>query len=185
MRSRARHRRAGHAGGRWILGLKDLEGALANGGVAPLPEDPARFNLIPRPDGPHPIVEKDLSNQASYLAARPATLGVLLDLASRVHTGPVEITSLVRHGEYQEALRVTNTNASTSVPMHTMGLAFDIALINTPLRTADEIRKVLRAMRRRRPGLPATTACSTNGKRRSIPSSRFPSTRTRSPRMPA
>ena len=127
--------------------FKDLEGALANGGVAPLPDDPARFNLIPRLDGPHPIGEKDLSNQASYLSARPSTIGVLLELASRVRTGPVEITSLVRHGEYQEALRVTNANASTSVPMHTMGLAFDIALINTPLRTVYEIRKVLREMR--------------------------------------
>jgi len=128
-------------------GFTDLEGALANGGVAPLPEEPARFNLIPRLDGPHPIGEKDLPNQASYLAARPSTIGVLLELASRVRTGPVEVTSLVRHGEYQEALRVTNANASTSVPMHTMGLAFDIALIHTPLRTVYEIRKVLRDMR--------------------------------------
>ncbi len=128
-------------------GFKDLEGALANGGVAPLPEDPARFNLIPRLDGPHPIGEKDLRNQASYLAARPATLGVLLELAARVTSGPVEITSLVRHGAYQEALRATNANASTSLPMHTMGLAFDIALVNTPLETVYEIRRVLRGMR--------------------------------------
>jgi hypothetical protein len=127
--------------------LEDLEGALANGGVAPLPENPGRFNLMPRLHGPNPIGEKDLSNQASYLAARPATVGVLLELASRVDSGPVEITSLVRHGEYQQALRVTNSNASTSVPMHTMGLAFDVALINTPLRTVYEIRKVLREMR--------------------------------------
>ena len=115
--------------------LEDLEGALANGGVAPLPENPGRFNLMPRLHGPNPIGEKDLSNQASYLAARPATVGVLLELASRVDSGPVEITSLVRHGEYQQALRVTNSKASTSVPMHTMRLAFDVALINTPLRT--------------------------------------------------
>jgi hypothetical protein len=127
--------------------LEDLEGALANGGVAPLPDDPHRFNLMPRLDGPHPIGEKDLGNQASYLAARPATVGVLLELASRVRSGRVEITSLVRHGGYQEALRVTNANASTSVPMHTMGLAFDIALINTPLQTVHEIRRVLRDMR--------------------------------------
>lgn len=127
--------------------FEDLAGALANGGVAPLPTDPSRFNLMPRLDGPHPIGEKDLSNQESYVAARPSTIGVLLELASRVHTGPVEITSLVRHGGYQNALRATNANASTSVPMHTMGLAVDIALLNTPLRTAYEIRKVLREMR--------------------------------------
>jgi hypothetical protein len=125
----------------------DLEGALANGGVAPLPSDPGRFNLTPRLEGAHPIGEKDLTNQDSYLAARPATIGVLLALASGVRSGPLEITSLVRHGEYQSALRTTNHNASTSVPMHTMGLAFDIALVNTPIKAVYEIRDALRRMR--------------------------------------
>src|SRR5687767_10306926 len=99
----------------------ELAGALNNGGLVPLPDDPKRFNLAPRLDGPHPIGEKDLDNQISYLAARPATIGVLLDIASRVMSGPLEITSLVRHSEYQEALRTTNANATTLVPMHTMG----------------------------------------------------------------
>jgi len=54
----------------------------------------------------------------------------------------------VRHGEYQESLRTTNANANTSVPMHTMGLAVDIALVNTPLKTAYEVRDVLRRMQR-------------------------------------
>jgi hypothetical protein len=53
----------------------------------------------------------------------------------------------VRHTEYQGELRKTNTNANTAVPMHTMGLAFDIALVNTPLSRAYEIRNVLREMR--------------------------------------
>jgi hypothetical protein len=123
-----------------------IEGALLTGGLVPLPADP-RFNLAPRLDGAHPIGEKDLGNQASYVAARPATVGVLLEIASRVQASPVEITSLVRHGGYQDALRATNTNATTSVPMHTMGLAVDIALVNTPLATAYEIRDVLREMR--------------------------------------
>lgn len=125
----------------------DLVGALATGGVAPLPDDPSRFNIVPRLDGPHPIGEKDLRHQTSYLAARPATIGALIELASRVRTGPLEITSLVRHGEYQTALRATNDNAWTSLPMHTMGLAFDIALMNTPIETVYEIRRALRAMR--------------------------------------
>jgi hypothetical protein len=124
----------------------EITGALDNGGLVPLPDDPARFNLAPRLDGPHPIGEKDLDNQRSYLAARPATIGALLDVASRVHSGPLEITSLVRHGDYQDALRVTNANATTAVPMHTMGLAFDIALLNTPLETVHEIRDVLQRM---------------------------------------
>lgn len=125
----------------------DLEGALVNGGLAPLPANPLRFNVMPRLDGPFPIGEKDLANQVNYIAARPATIGALLDIASRVKSGPVEVTSLVRHTEYQGALRATNKNAITSVPMHTMGLAIDIALVNTRLDTVYEIRDVLAQMR--------------------------------------
>jgi hypothetical protein len=125
----------------------DLEGALASGRLAPLPMDPMRFNLSPRLDGPNPIGEMDLDRQRSYIAARPATLGLLIEVASRVKSGPLEISSLVRHGEYQESLRTTNVNANTAVPMHTMGLAFDIALANTRLRTIHEIRDVLTRMR--------------------------------------
>ena len=125
----------------------ELEQALDNGGLAPLPDEPLRFNFRPRIDGAAPIGEKDLANQSSYIAARPATLGALMTLASRVKSGPIEVTSLVRHTEYQDALRLTNGNANTSVPMHTTGLAFDIALINTPLDRAYEIRDALRDMR--------------------------------------
>jgi hypothetical protein len=125
-----------------------LEEALFTGGLAPLPADARRFNLAPRLTGHSPIGEKDLANQISYLSARPATIGALLDIASRVKSGSVEVTSLVRHTEYQGSLRATNRNATTSVPMHTMGLAFDIALVNTPLETVHEIRDVLRQMRR-------------------------------------
>lgn len=127
--------------------FSDLEGALENGGLAPLPDDPLRFNVAPRLDGRYPIGEKDLENQTSYIAARPATIGALLDVASRVKSGPIEITSLVRHSQYQKALRATNKNAATSVSMHSMGLAFDIALVNTPLETVYEIRDVLQRMR--------------------------------------
>ena len=124
----------------------ELTGALDNGGLVPLPEQPQRFNIVPRLDGPHPIGEKDLANQTSYTAARAATIGALLEIASRVKSGPVEITSLVRHSDYQEELRTTNPNAITSVPVHTMGLAVDIGLVNTPLETIYEIRDVLRRM---------------------------------------
>jgi hypothetical protein len=127
--------------------LSDRELALSNGGLAPLPPDPTRFNLKPRLDGPFPIGEKDLDNQRSYIASRPATIGCLLDIASRVKSGPVEVTSLVRHSEYQGALKTTNPNATTSIPMHTLGLAFDIALVNSRLETIYEIRNVLEDMR--------------------------------------
>jgi hypothetical protein len=132
-----------------LLYLKEyeaMEGALATGGLVPLPYG-VRFNVRPRLAGPHPIGEKDLSNQGSYLAARPFTMGCLLAIASRVKSGPIEITSLVRHGEYQDALLRTNGNARTGVPTHTMGLAFDIALINSSIETVTEIRDVLLDMR--------------------------------------
>jgi hypothetical protein len=122
-----------------------LADALNTGGLVPLPDDP-RLNVKPRVDGMFPIGEKDLDNQKSYISARPATIGALLDVASRVKSGPVEVTGLVRHSEYQGALRKTNGNAVTSIPMHTMGLAFDIALVNTPLSRIYEIRDVLERM---------------------------------------
>jgi hypothetical protein len=124
-----------------------VEDALYTGGLVPVPQ-PDRFNLRVRTDGPAPIAEKDLAHQSSYIAARPATVGALLDIASRVKSGPLEITSMVRHTEYQDALRSTNANANTSIPMHTMGLAFDIALVNTSLKTIYEIRDVLQAMQK-------------------------------------
>jgi hypothetical protein len=125
-----------------------LEDALYTGGLVALPFEPDRFNLRVRTEGPAPIAEKDLANQASYIAARPATVGALLEIAARVKSGPLEITSMVRHTEYQDALRTTNPNANTSVPMHTMGLAVDIALVNTPLETIYEIRDVLQKMQK-------------------------------------
>jgi hypothetical protein len=124
----------------------DIEEAMLTGGLAPLPPDPRTINVIPRLDGPNPIGEMDMDNQERYLAARPAALGCLLVVASRVRSGPLEITSLVRDNEYQEVLRETNVNAITSIPMHTLGLAFDIAVVNTPLRTVYEVRDVLRQM---------------------------------------
>jgi hypothetical protein len=132
-----------------VLALREygeLAGALDNGGLVPLPEHPLRYNIFPRLDGLHPIGEMDLANQSSYATARAATIGVLLEIASRVKTGPVEVTSLVRHTDYQEELRATNANAITSVPMHTMGLAVDIGLINSRLETIYEIRNVLQQM---------------------------------------
>lgn len=124
----------------------ELAGALDNGGLVPLPEDSLRFNIIPRLEGRSPIGEMDLDNQSSYVAARPAAMGALLEIASQVTSGPLEVTSLVRHGDYQDVLRGSNPNATTAVPMHTMGLAVDIALINTPMRTVYELRDVLRRM---------------------------------------
>jgi hypothetical protein len=123
-----------------------IEDGLATGGLVPLPGDTARFNIRVRREGPGPIGEKDIAHQEIYVAARAATIGCLLDVASRVTSGPIEVTSLVRDLGYQRALRETNVNATTDVPTHALGLAFDIAIVNTPLATVLELREVLRQM---------------------------------------
>lgn len=125
----------------------DLESALEVDELALIPEHTAPLNITLRLDGAHPIAEKDLLNQGLYVGARPAALGLLYEIAARVESGPIEVTSLVRHLQYQRALGATNGNARTEVPTHAMGLAFDIALVNTPLARAYEIRDVLRSMR--------------------------------------
>ena len=125
----------------------DLEAALQLDELALIRDHAEPINIVLRLDGANPIAEKDLRNQDLYLGARPATLGLLYEIAGRVTSGPIEITSLVRHLEYQRALRETNGNARTDVPTHAMGLAFDIALVNTPLERVYEIRDVLRDMR--------------------------------------
>jgi hypothetical protein len=132
-----------------VLALSDyeqIEEGLATGGLVRLPLDAQRFNIRFRLEGTNPIGEKDLAHQASYVSARTATIGCLLDVASRVKSGPIEVTSLVRHLEYQHQLLATNRNALTDVPTHALGLAFDIAMVNTPIQTVLETRDVLRQM---------------------------------------
>jgi len=125
----------------------DLEAALGTDEVALLPDHVEPLNISLRLDGRSPIGEKDLANQATYLGARPAALGLLYAIAARVESGPIEVTSLVRHLQYQRALSASNGNANTDVPTHAMGLAVDIALVNTPLARAYEVRDALRDMR--------------------------------------
>jgi hypothetical protein len=131
-----------------LLALQDFDAiatGLATGGLVPLP-DPGRFNIRVRLEGPNPIGEMDIAHQERYVSARPEAIGCLLDVASRVTSGPIEVTSLVRHLDYQELLRANNANATTEVPTHALGLAFDIAIINTPIETVLELEDVLRGM---------------------------------------
>jgi hypothetical protein len=124
-----------------------LTASSREGVIRGLPIDEYRFNVRPRLTGAHPIGEKDLTHQAAYVAARPATLGVLLHVASRVRSTRLDVTSLVRHREYQRALQETNPNARTRLAAHAIGLAFDISILNLPISSAREIRDVLRKMR--------------------------------------
>jgi hypothetical protein len=122
-----------------------LQLALAGDVVRPLPED--LFNLRPRLRGAHPIGEKDIAYQSLYLAARASTLGCLFHVAAAVRATPLEVTSLVRHLAYQEALQRTNRNAQAAIPLHAAGLAFDISVLHAPTSAAIEIRDALRHLR--------------------------------------
>jgi hypothetical protein len=121
--------------------------AIAGGRIARLPAHASVYNLRPRLRGAHPLGQLDLAHQHLYVAAHPAALGCLLQVAARVRSAPLDVTSLVRHRAYQAHLQRSNPNAHTRLPVHTLGLAFDISVLNVPIRTAVEIRDVLRAMR--------------------------------------
>ena len=104
-------------------------------------------HVQPRLSGESPIAQKDLDNQALYISLRPAAMGMLIDVTRRVAHGPLEITSLVRTTEYQNALMRGNRNANTDVPTHAMGYAVDIGLKFASEQTAKELRRVLEEMR--------------------------------------
>jgi hypothetical protein len=123
-----------------------LRAALQQGTLMPMPPDAAALNLVLRVTGAHQIGEMDPAHQVLYLGARPEVIGMLLDIASRVPSGPLDVTSLVRHAGYQRRLLRSNPNARTGVPTHVMGLAADISVLNRPVSHARELRDVLRAM---------------------------------------
>lgn len=123
-----------------------LRRALESGELVPLATvDVPRVQ--PRLTGESPIAQKDLENQALYVALRPAAMGMLIDIARRAQYGPLEITSMVRTAEYQRALMRGNGNANTDVPTHTMGYAVDIGLKFAAEHTAKDLRRVLEEMR--------------------------------------
>ena len=124
----------------------DLLRALESGELVRLTE-PHRYNLQPRLSGQSFIGQKDMEYQDIYVAARPATIGMLMEIGRRVERGPLDITSLVRSSEYQRMLQRGNGNANTDVPTHTMGYAVDIGLKEAPPETLTDLRAVLEEMR--------------------------------------
>lgn len=123
-----------------------LREALAQETLMPVPAGAEAMNLALRISGAHQIGALDPAHQALYRAARPEVVGMLLDIASRVRSGPLDVTSLVRHRAYQWRLSRTNPNARTGVPTHVLGLAADISVLHRPLAHARELRDVLRQM---------------------------------------
>lgn len=132
-----------------LLTREALRRAIEHGAIAQMPLDTAPFNLRLRTDGAHPIGEFDRLHQHLYTAAHPAALGLLIQIASQVTSASLDVTSLVRHADYQRRLGASNPNARTSLAMHTYGLAFDISILHVPISTAREIRDVLRRLRDR------------------------------------
>ena len=123
-----------------------LRRALEAGELVPLSRQ-QHFGIEPRLTGRSVIGGLDLEHQDLYVTARPAAMGMLQEIARRIQSGPVEVTSLVRSREYQRALLGRNANAGTDVPTHAMGYAVDIGLLFTPMETANELRRVLEEMR--------------------------------------
>jgi hypothetical protein len=124
-----------------------LAEAIRSGRIRRLLVDAETFNVRLRMDGDHPVGEFDRPHQELYAAAHPAALSLLLQIASRVHSTSLDVTSLVRHTAYQRRLGRANANARTSLALHTHGLAFDISILHIPVAAAHEIRDVLRRMR--------------------------------------
>lgn len=123
-----------------------LRAALDAGEIVAIPEGAEAYRVALRRSGPHQIAELDPASQPLYVAARPEVVGMLLDIGSRLESGTLDVTSLVRHAEYQRALALHNPNARTGVPTHAMGLAVDISVLHLTRAQAGALRDVLRDM---------------------------------------
>lgn len=124
----------------------ELRRAMEEGALVPLSSVELEA-LQPRLWGHSPIAERDLENQALYVALRPAAMGMLVEITRRTNHGPIEVTSAVRSEAYQRALSRGNSNANTDVPTHVMGYAVDIGLKYASEETAKDLRRVLDEMR--------------------------------------
>lgn len=114
--------------------LVALQNATDIGRLVKLPEPWADYGYQPRLHGTSPIAEKDPLNRGAYIQAEAGTVGCLIYIMNELKLLqggkfiPYEVNSLVRTASYQDALRVTNGNARTLLPTHTMGKAFDLPL---------------------------------------------------------
>ncbi len=107
----------------------DIEAALRDGDLVPLPDDPA---LGWRPDRDVGELAAQLDQQPElYHALRPEALATLTYMARLVkhlsHSDvPLRVTSAVRDREYQDALVESNQQATEEYSLHTTGWAFDV-----------------------------------------------------------
>jgi hypothetical protein len=130
-----------------LLDRDALTAALAAATIRPLPRGSSELRVRPRLTGPHRIGEADPAHQHLYVAAHPAAIECLLRISSSMRTGPLDVTSLVRHRVYQATLAAGNPNATRAGSLHTVGLAFDISVLNVPSTVARDLARVLLQMR--------------------------------------
>ena len=107
----------------------DIEDAVGDGTLAPVPDDPTLgFRIQPQLGE---LADEVGAEPELYRALRPEALALLFYLAERVKTlagdeGALTLTSAVRDQEYQDALTQTNIEATSDYSLHTTGWSFDI-----------------------------------------------------------
>jgi hypothetical protein len=107
----------------------ELEGAIRDAELVPLPESPDLGWVPSRHVGE--LAEELDQVPELYRALRPEALATLSYLAGRVQeesgaTAPLRISSAVRDREYQEMLTASNPEATHEYSLHTTGWSFDI-----------------------------------------------------------
>ena len=107
----------------------DIEGALRDGELVPLPSSPA-LGWISDPQMGELAGELD-REPALYRALRPGALATLSYMATEVRelSGsfvPLRVTSTVRDESYQDLLIGSNPEATDEYSLHTTGWSFDI-----------------------------------------------------------
>jgi soluble lytic murein transglycosylase-like protein len=124
----------------------DIEGALRDGELVPLPVSPG-LGWVPDPQMGELAPELD-REPALYRALRPEALATLSYLASEVREvsgvfAPLLITSTVRDREYQELLIGSNPEATAEYSLHTTGWSFDILRSYDNSRQARAVQHVI------------------------------------------
>jgi len=107
----------------------EIEAAIRDGDLVPLPDDPGLGWEIDHEMGEHaPELDEE---PALYRALRPEALATLTYLAGLVRNEsddptPLRVTSAVRDLEYQGLLIATNPEATQEYSLHTTGWSFDV-----------------------------------------------------------
>jgi soluble lytic murein transglycosylase-like protein len=128
----------------------DIEGALRDGDLVPLPNSPG-LGWIADPQMGELAPELD-RDPALYRALRPEALATLSYMATKVRDTsgvftPLRVTSTVRDRSYQELLIGSNPEATDEYSLHTTGWSFDILRSYENGRQAEAFQFILDRLR--------------------------------------